>query len=349
MIISQTPFRMSFFGGGTDYPAWFREHGGAVLSVTLDRYCYMTCRWLPPFFDHRSRIVWSQIETVNDHAEISHPAVAATLKHLDITRGIELYHNGDLPARAGLGSSSSFTVGLLNVLHTLKGEAVSKEDLAKEAIYVEQELIGENVGIQDQIATAFGGLNHITIAPTGKFEVAPIGLTPERQADLSRHLLLFFTGISRHASRIAKDVIESIPAKQTEINMLAEMVEQALKILRGNGDLADFGRLLHESWQVKRSLTKSLAPTFVGEIYDRARKAGAIGGKLLGAGGGGFMVFVVKPEDHLSVLEALDELLMVPVGFDEHGTRIIFESTESFSKTALNAAHGHHHSNGDDA
>jgi len=340
---------MSFFGGGTDYSTWFKEHGGAVLSVTLNRYCYMTCRWLPPFFDHRSRIVWSKIETVNKHDEINHPAVAGTLKHMDITQGIELYHNGDLPARAGLGSSSAFTVGLLNVLHTLKGETVSKADLAREAIYVEQEVLGENVGIQDQIATACGGLNHITIAHDGQFEVTPVGLSPERQAELSEHLLLFFTGISRYASGIAKDVIDSIPAKQSEIHTLAEMVDQALVILRGNGDLEDFGRLLHESWEVKRSLTKSLAPTFVDEIYDRARKGGAIGGKLLGAGGGGFMVFVVKPEDRLSVLEALDELLMVPVGFEDQGTRIIFESIESFSKTALNAAHGHHYGDGDDA
>jgi len=238
---------------------------------------------------------------------------------------------------------------LLNVLHTLKGETVSKADLAREAIYVEQEVLGENVGIQDQIATACGGLNHITIAHDGQFEVTPVGLSPERQAELREHLLLFFTGISRYASGIAKDVIDSIPAKQSEIHTLAEMVDQALVILRGNGDLEDFGRLLHESWEVKRSLTKSLAPTFVDEIYDRARKGGAIGGKLLGAGGGGFMVFVVKPEDRLSVLEALDELLMVPVGFEDQGTRIIFESIESFSKTALNAAHGHHYGDGDDA
>lgn len=328
MIITRTPLRVSFFGGGTDYPAWYREHSGAVLATTIDKYLYLHCRYLPPFFDFRSRIVWSQIEQVQMPSEIAHPAIRGVLEWMRITEGVEIHHHGDLPARTGLGSSSSFTVGLLHALHALRGELVSKRVLAEQAIYIEQTVLQENVGVQDQIQSAFGGLNRINIRADGSFEVVPLVVQAERVADLQRHLLLLYTGLSRHASDIAAEQISTIGNKSFELNAMRAMVDEGERILAGQGALRDFGRLLHESWELKRSLSSKIAPTFVNEIYDVARKTGADGGKLLGAGGGGFMLIFVDPERRAAVLKALDKLLSVPFQFERGGTQLILYEAE---------------------
>ncbi|HEY2875682.1 MAG TPA: galactokinase [Reyranella sp.] len=323
MIITRTPLRVSFFGGGTDYPAWFQEHGGAVLATTIDKYLYLHCRYLPPFFDFKSRIVWSKIEQVQQPSEIAHPAIRGVLEWMKIDEGVEIHHHGDLPARTGLGSSSSFSVGLLHALHALRGELVSKRKLAEEAIFVEQQVLQENVGVQDQIQSAFGGLNRIDIRTDGSFEVTPLVVRAERLVGLQKHLLLLYTGLSRTASEIAAEQVATVGAKTAELKAMREMVDQGEKILVGNGDLREFGRLLDESWKLKRSLSSKIAPTFVNEIYDIARQAGADGGKLLGAGGGGFMLIFVTPEKRASVLKSLQKLLPVPFQFERSGTQIV--------------------------
>lgn len=323
MIITRTPLRVSFFGGGTDYPAWFREHGGAVLATTIDKYLYLHCRYLPPFFDFKSRIVWSKIEQVQQPSEIAHPAIRGVLEWMKIGEGVEIHHHGDLPARTGLGSSSSFSVGLLHALHALRGELVSKRKLAEEAIFVEQQVLQENVGVQDQIQSAFGGLNRIDIRTDGSFEVMPLVVRAERLVGLQKHLLLLYTGLSRTASEIAAEQVATVGQKTAELRTMREMVDQGEKILVGTGDLREFGRLLDESWKLKRSLSSKIAPGFVNEIYDMARQAGADGGKLLGAGGGGFMLIFVTPEKRASVLKSLQKLLPVPFQFERGGTQIV--------------------------
>ncbi len=333
MIISRTPYRVSFFGGGTDYPVWFREHGGAVLAGAINHYCYITCRFLPPFFEHASRIVWSKIELVDRHSEIEHPAIRAAVQLLKIDEGVELIHNGDLPARSGLGSSSAFAVGVLHALYALHDQEVSKKELAEQAIYLEQEVLQENVGVQDQIQTAFGGLNRIDILPDGTFNVRPLELSDARLRELESHLLLFYTGVARNASDIAAAQVRAIPAHKADLHEMRRLVDDAAAVLI-DGDLADFGRLLHETWEIKRRLSEQIAPAFVNDIYDRARRAGAIGGKLLGAGGGGFMLFIVRPEDQVQVLSALHELLLVPVQFDWSGAQLIFKDAPRYSRTA---------------
>lgn len=337
MIISRTPYRISFFGGGTDYPAWFREHGGAVLATSINKYCYITCRFLPPFFEHRSRIVWSRIERVRDNAEIEHPVVRAALGLLGIDQGVEIHYDGDLPARSGIGSSSAFTVGLLNALYALKGERVAKSHLARKAIHIEQNVLKEHVGVQDQIETAHGGFNRIAIAPNGVFSVEPVICDGGRTEALAERLLMFYTGVARTADRVAKAKIDSIPRRRGELAEMQKLVDAAIAVLVG-GDLDDFGRLLHETWQLKRSLSARVAPAFVDDIYARARGAGALGGKILGAGGGGFMIFYVRPEDRPKVLEALADLLLVPIEFEASGSQIIFYEPDRYSRTVLKGA-----------
>ena len=335
MIISRTPYRISYFGGGTDYHTWYQEHGAAVLSTTINQYCYLLCRTLPPFFEHKSRIVWSRVEEVAQHASIQHPAVRAVLEYLKINQGVEVNHQGDLPARSGLGSSSAFTVGLLHAMYALRGMMSSKRELACEAIHIERNVLKENVGVQDQIATAYGGLNKIIIQPDGNFDVSPIVLNNNRFNELHEHMLLFFTGVSRTASDIAGDKIHAIPNKKLELRRMFEMVEEAEKILGGPNEITDFGELLHESWMLKRQISHKISPPYIDEIYARARAAGAIGGKLLGAGGGGFMLFFVKPDDKPKVCEALSDLLLVPFNFESSGSQIIFYDHLQYSQMAV--------------
>ena len=329
MIISRTPFRVSFFGGGTDYPVWYRDHGGAVLATTMNKYCYISARYLPPFFEHRSRVVWSRIEQVKEVEEIQHPAVREVLKFLGIAEGIELHHDGDLPARTGLGSSSSFTVGLLHALYGLKGIMRSKKQLAAEAIHVEQERLREHVGSQDQVMAAFGGLNRLAFTTQDIFEVVPVIMGEERLSLLQDHLMLFFTGISRTASELAAEQIKATSRRGTELRRMAEMVDEAIGLLQGSEDLAAFGRLLDEGWRLKRSLTDKISTSEIDEMYEAARRAGAIGGKLLGAGGGGFLLLFVRPEEQAQVRESLGGLLHVPFRFERSGSRVIFYEPEA--------------------
>lgn len=324
MIISRTPFRVSFFGGGTDYPTWFRDHGGRVLTSSINKYCHISARYLPPFFEKRHRIVWSRIEQVDSIDEIQHPAVRAGLKYLDINEGVEIHHDGDLPARSGLGSSSAFTVGLLHALHALKGTMASKARLAREAIHVEQHLLQEAVGIQDQIQCAFGGINLIEIQRDGGYQIRPLIMRRERLDQLQDYMMLFFTGISRYASEIAQQQIEAIPNKTKELQAMTAMVDRAEDILVNDRPLDDFGELLHESWLLKRGLTEKISNDTIDHIYSEARKAGALGGKLLGAGGGGFMLVFAHPERQDAVRRALMGLLEIPFAFEVAGTQIIF-------------------------
>jgi D-glycero-alpha-D-manno-heptose-7-phosphate kinase len=328
MIISRTPFRVSFFGGGTDYPGWFKDHPGAVLATTIDKYCYITARYLPPFFEHRSRIIYSQMEHVHGIDEIDHPSVRETLRFLNIQEGVEIHHDGDLPARAGLGSSSAFTVGLLNALYALKGVMTTKDQLAREAIHIEQDMIRENVGCQDQMLVAYGGLNYIEFGGEGHLHVRRVTLSPEVITRLQEHMMLFFTGFSRTASEIAAHQIANIPKKAKELNAMCGFVQQALKFLN-EGKLKDFGNLLNENWQLKRSLSEKISTSYVDEIYDKALKAGALGGKLLGAGGGGFMLVYAEPDRKPAVRAALAGLLEIPFRFETLGSQIIFYQPNS--------------------
>jgi D-glycero-alpha-D-manno-heptose-7-phosphate kinase len=323
MIISRTPFRVSFFGGGTDYPDWFHEHGGAVLATTIDKYCYISVRELPPFFDHRFRVVYSIVENVKEIGEIAHPAVRAVLERLAVDKGLEIHHDGDLPARAGLGSSSAFTVGLLRAMHALRGRHTSKEALASEAIHVEHCMLREPVGLQDQISAAFGGFNHIVIHHDGTFDVEPVILPRERLSALQDHLMLVFTGLSRLAPAIAQTVIDNLKQRTAELRAMQEMVPRAIELLASpTEDIVEFGRLLDESWILKRRLSERVSNPDIDALYEAATRAGAVGGKLLGAGGGGFVLLFVRPEDRDRVRAAVRNLITVPFKFDISGCRI---------------------------
>jgi D-glycero-alpha-D-manno-heptose-7-phosphate kinase len=328
MIISRTPFRISFFGGGTDYPDWYRKHGGAVLATTIDKYCYITCRYLPPFFEHRYCLVYSKIEYCQTIEEIVHPAVREVLRFLDIPRGVEIHHDGDIPARSGMGSSSAFTVGLLHAMHALKGQMVSKHQLAMESVHLEQDVLKETVGSQDQVLAAYGGFNHITFSPNGEISVRPVTLSRERMLELNDHVMLFYTGIRRTASTIAESYVSDIEDKRRQLRLMRELVDEGVSILGGGQDLTAFGELLHEAWQVKRSLSVKVSNSHVDQIYEEARAAGAIGGKLIGAGGGGFIVFFAPPSRHAAIRERLSKLLYVPVKFEFGGSQIIFFDRE---------------------
>lgn len=328
MIISRTPFRISFFGGGTDYPAWYRVHGGAVLGTTIDKYCYISCRYLPPFFEHRIRIVYSNIEHCQRVGEISHPAVREVMRHLKFNRGLEIHHDGDLPARSGMGSSSSFTVGLLHALYALTGQMPSKKQLCMESIHIEQELLKEMVGSQDQVLTAYGGLNHIAFLPDGEIIVQPVTLTRERILELQSHLMLFYTGIKRTASDIAETYVNNVDDRSQQLSFMKDLVEEGLSILKGGRDMSAFGKLLHEAWRAKRSLSAKVSNSRVDQICDEAISAGAIGCKLLGAGGGGFILFFVPPSRQKRVRERLKDLIYVPFKFDFVGSQIIFFDPE---------------------
>lgn len=323
MIISRTPFRVSFFGGGTDYPGWFEKNKGAVLATTIDKYCYITCRYLPPFFEHKSRIIYSKMEQVQNINEINHPAVREVLRFLKISQGVEIHHDGDLPARTGLGSSSSFVVGLLNSLYALKGVMPTKGKLAEEAIHVEQKMCKENVGCQDQALAAHGGLNYIEFGGEEHLQVRRVTIPEKRIRNLEKHMMMFFTGFSRTASEIASHQIKNIPKKEKELTAMYQMVQQAIKLLNNNR-IEEFGKLLNESWQIKRKLSSKVSTAQIDDIYETAQRAGALGGKLLGAGGGGFVLLFAPPSAQKKIREKLKKLLLVPFKFENLGTQIIF-------------------------
>ena len=331
MIISKTPFRISLFGGGTDYPSWYRENGGSVLATAIDKYCYISCRHLPPFFEHKHRIVYSKVENVKEIKEIQHPSVRAVLSTLETNAGLEIHHNGDLPARSGIGSSSSFTVGLINVINALKGQQISKEDLAKQAIYIEQKVLKESVGSQDQILASFGGFNRINFYPDDTFSITPVIISKSLTDQLQSHMLLFFTGLSRFSSDIAKDKIANFKNRFQELTQIKQMVDEGLSILQSpSTPIAELGKLLHESWQLKRSLSNKVSTPEIDTIYQTGLAAGAIGGKILGAGGGGFILFFAKPENHKNIRKKLKGLVQVSFCFDNTGSKIVLYEPNGF-------------------
>ncbi len=330
MIITQTPFRMSFFGGGTDMESFFTEHGGAVLSTTFDKYCYITVRHLPPFFEYTSEFVYSKTERVKTIEQINHPAIRNAMKLLDM-REIRLSYEGDLPARSGLGTSSSFAVGMLNAFYALKGKYADKKKLAKDAIYLERTLCNEEGGWQDQIAASFGGFNKIVFGPDG-FEVFPLIISPERKKQLNSRIMMFFTGFTRFSSEVHR---ENSMEKRDNTSQLMEMlslVGEAEQILTNNKtDLDEFGLLLDRTWRLKRNTGKAISTDSLDRLYEKGIQAGALGGKLLGAGGGGFMIFYVPEERKESLKEAMRDLVYIPFSFENNGTRILYYSEEEYA------------------
>lgn len=324
MIISRTPFRVSFFGGGTDYPAWFREHGGAVLGTTIDKYCYISLRRLPPVFDHKHKLIYSKIELVNELEEIQHPAIKGVLSEFKVTQGLSIHHDGDLPARTGLGSSSAFTVGLINALQALDGKMSSAKYLAEEAIRIEQDVIKEHVGSQDQVWAAFGGTNRIDFLPDGTFTVTPLIMPLERRKELNAHIMLFFTGFTRIASQIAQEKIANMPNRERHLRIIRQMVDEGMsQIISPHGDIRQIGKLLNEGWMLKRELATNVSTSEVDEIYQAGIEAGALGGKLLGAGGGGFIMFFVEPHKQEAVRARLRNLVHVNVEIGSPGSTIV--------------------------
>ncbi|MBQ5421814.1 MAG: kinase [Clostridium sp.] len=329
MIITKTPFRMSFFGGGTDIPEFFREHGGAVLSTTFDKYCYVNVRHLPRFFDYTTELSYSRIERVTSPEQIEHPAVRNAMKMLDM-REIRLTYEADLPARSGLGTSSSFAVGMLNAFYALKGKYADKKKLADEAIYLERTLCNEAGGWQDQIAASFGGLNRINFRGND-YEVLPVIISPERKEMLNNRLLMFFTGFTRLSSEIQKTNRIAAGDKNAQLLEMYRLVDEAEAVLTGQtGDLDEFGRLLDATWRLKRQTGAKVSTDSIDGIYEKGLAAGALGGKLLGAGGGGFLLFYVPEEKQPAVMEAMKDLLHVPFRFEDGGTRVIHYTPELY-------------------
>lgn len=330
MIITQTPFRMSFFGGGTDMEQFFRENGGAVLSTTFDKYCYVNVRHLPRFFDYSTELSYSKIERVTDIEEIQHPLIRNAMKMLDMHE-IRLTYEADLPARSGLGTSSSFAVGMLSAFYALKGRYADKKRLADEAIYLERVLCGESGGWQDQIAASFGGLNRINFSADG-YEVLPVIISPERKKRLNGNLLMYFTGFTRFSSDVQKLNRLDDRSKLTQLREMHSLVDEAEKVLTDrNADLDEFGRLLDHTWKLKRQTGAAVTTDSIDNLYGRGIRAGALGGKLLGAGGGGFLIFYVQPEYRESVMRAMSDLLNIPFRFENGGTRVIHYSPEQYA------------------
>lgn len=323
MIITRTPFRMSFFGGGTDMKEFFNEHGGAVISTTFDKYCYVTVRHLPPFFDFKNELTYSKIERTSTIEEIIHPAIRNAMKYLNMS-GIRLTYEADLPARSGLGTSSSFAVGMLNAFHSLNGVYASKKQLADEAIHLERDLCNEAGGWQDQIAASFGGFNRIDFSDNS-YEVAPIIISKQKKEQLNNNLMMFFTGFTRFSSDVQKaNASGRIDKTQQKLEML-RLVDEAEKVLQNKErNLDDFGYLLNTTWNLKRQTGSAISTNSIDELYDKGIKAGALGGKLLGAGGGGFLVFYVTPEKQESVRHAMQDLLYIPFKFENNGTKVIY-------------------------
>ena len=326
MIITQTPFRMSFFGGGTDIPAFYQKNGGAVLSTTIDKYCYVNVKHLSPFFDYSSELVYSKIERINTLREIEHPAIRAAMEYLDM-RNLRLTYEAYLPARSGLGTSSSFAVGMLHAFYALKGKYAGKHQLANDAIYLERTLCQEAGGLQDQIAAAYGGFNKITFRQEG-YSVEPVIISRQRKKELNDRLMLFFSGFSRFSAQVQAYTVQAIPEKHKQLMEMAGLVTEAEKILTSKAPLSEFGRLLDWTWKLKRGITDSISTSHIDALYDSALHAGALGGKLLGAGGGGFLLFYVEPEHQQRVREALNELMYVPFRFENRGSSVIFFEPE---------------------
>lgn len=331
MVITKTPFRMSFFGGGTDIPEYFKENGGSVLSTTFDKYCYVTVRHLPPFFEYKTHLTYSKMEYVNTYSEIQHPAIRNAMEYLDM-HNIRLTYESDLPAKSGLGTSSSFVVGMLNSFYALKGKYADKKRLADEAIYIERELCGEAGGWQDQIAASYGGFNRINFYGDG-YEVNPLIISPEKKKQLNEGLLMYFTGFTRFSADIQKVNQITAAKKRYQLREIGTLVDEAEKILTDkNPDLKEFGKLLDTTWKLKREVGSRVSTDEIDILYQRGIKAGAVGGKLLGAGGGGFLIFYVEPEKIESVKKEMRDLLYIPFCFENSGSRIIHYTPESYEE-----------------
>lgn len=329
MIITKTPFRMSFFGGGTDMESFFMENGGAVLSTTFDKYCYVNVRHLPRFFDYSTELSYAKIERVTDVNDIHHPAIREAMKMLDMHE-IRLTYEADLPARSGLGTSSSFAVGMINAFYALKGKYADKKKLADAAIYLERELCKEAGGWQDQIAASYGGFNRINFNSDG-YEVLPLIINPERKRQLNNNLMMFFTGFTRFSSDVQKANASNKADKVNQLKEMLALVDEAEKVLVDKqSDLDEFGRLLDHTWRIKRKTGNTVSTNSIDELYDKGLKAGALGGKLLGAGGGGFLVFYVEPDKQEKVKKAMEDLLYIPFEFEDGGTRVIHYSPETY-------------------
>ena len=326
MIISKTPLRISFFGGGTDYPPYFKLHGGAVLSTTINKHIFITVNPISPINDCNYKLTYSKLEKCNTINEIAHPSVRECLRFVNTQEKLEIHVVSELPAKTGLGSSSSFTVGFLNALNAQLGNKISKAQLAANAIHVEQQLIGEDVGSQDQAAAAYGGLNRFDFRPDGTIVASPVAISATRKAQLNQNLMLFYTGITRYADEVIKEQIKKTNEGSIikDLSQMQQMVDTGIAILSSEQPLANFGKLLHEAWQAKRGLSSSITSSHLDSMYSKAIQAGALGGKLLGAGGGGFFLFYVEPDMQASVRQALQGHLEVPFQFEEEGSQIIF-------------------------
>lgn len=326
MIITRTPFRISFFGGGTDYPTYYQQQDGMVLSTSIDKYCTIMVRYLPPYFDYNYRIRYGVTEEISAVSEIQHPSVKACLELMDIKKGLELVHSSDIPARSGVGSSSAFTVGLLHALSALKGVKVTKSELCQDALHIEQQVLKENVGSQDQTAASYGGFNSIIFRKDKQPLVSPIPIKRERREELEKNLMLFFTGFSRISSTVAAEQIKNTPDKGRELAAMKELASNALTLLDSEkSSLREFGELMHESWMIKKTLTNKISNAIIDSFYERALSAGAIGGKLCGAGAGGFLLLYVPPENQNDVKNELSDLLHVPFEFEYKGTHLIYD------------------------
>ena len=328
MIISKTPYRISFFGGGSDYPSWYIKNGGRVLSTTINKFVYISCRNLPPFFNHKYRIVWSKLEMVKKIDQINHKPIRKMLNHYKINNGLEIHYDGDLPARSGMGSSSVFVVGLVNLLNNFMNKKLTKKDLAKKSIFFEQKILKENVGSQDQIAVSYGGFNKINFIKGGDFTVSKISISKRLANDLNKNLLLVYTGITRNAHDIAKDYINKLEkSKSSHVLKILNFVNDAENILK-EGSLNDFGKLLHESWIEKKNLSSNISSSNIDDIYNFAINKGALGGKLLGAGGGGFFLFYVPKNIQKKFIKSLKKMIIIPFKFNSEGSEIMFNRHE---------------------
>jgi len=329
MIITRTPLRISFFGGGTDLPGYYLKHEGEVLSTTIDKYLYITCRHMPPFWDYKHRFVYgSKTELVSDIEEIDHPAIRETLRFMNIKYGVDMHYNTDIPARSGIGSSSSFTVGLLNALNGLEGRISSKHQLMCDSIYIEQNMIKEPVGAQDQTAAAYGGFNHIIFRKNGEIETAPITIREDRIKELNDSLLLVFTGFQRYSKNIEQKKIERIDENTKCLNTMKQYVSDALEILNSDEDILEFGSLLNETWQMKKILADNVTDERIDAMYRMGMESGAVGGKLLGAGGGGFMLFFVPRKKREELKKAMRNYVCVPFRFENSGSQVIYYKQE---------------------
>ena len=329
MVITQTPFRMSFFFFCSDFPEYFKSYGGAVLSTTFDKYCYVSVRHLPRFFEYRNELIYSKTERVSHTSEIVHPAIRNAMQMMDMHE-LRLTYDADLPARSGLGTSSSFAVGMLNAFHALKGHYAGKRQLADEAIYLERELCAEAGGIQDQIAAAFGGMNRIDFDGDG-YRVRPVIIAPERKRELNENLVMFFTGFSRFSADIQNNTVKAMDQKQAELQEMKSLVDEAEAILTDrHADLDEFGRMLDHTWKLKRGISNGISTDTIDGMYERARRAGALGGKLLGAGGGGFLLFYVDREHRDELMKAMKDLLYIPFEFENAGSTVIHYTPEAY-------------------